>query len=338
MAFANNNILHLPATLLTAALFSIAAGGCIRDDRSGCEPPAAGDIEEVLVVRAMDLVSGADITSSGAVTSASLFMFDGNQTFLARVDIPQEQLGREVEIPIPATTRASAGDTIYISAWGNIEDGVTVDEGICEDYNMDDTCIDLKHDDDNDGCMKCPGSIFFGLNSIVLGRSDTRTADNKIIHIVRISQKSARLHITVRGLPAEDSDDDYYFSLCRQNDGYTFGGVPVDDDARDITESGVFDDLHDFVSPQPYNLVPSIDPEGIGSHDCATIHLFRRGASRAEGDIDLSGAVSQDSDGNYIALRSGETTNVYIEFLPGGGIEVKTAVTPWDKVYQWSIW
>jgi hypothetical protein len=348
MAFVNSNRVKIPTLSVMIAALMATMSGCVKEDLSNC-PPTPDDIEEVLVVRAIDFVSGADITHSGTVTGASLFVFDQNERFITQVDVPADQLGNELEIPISVLTRATAGDAIHISAWGNLEDNVdltdqldpnnddVIDAGVTG-VTLDHTLIDLEPDEDKSSAyMDCPGNTFFGFKSIVLGQSDTR-ATQKIIHRVEVKQKSSRLHITVRGLPATARSNDYYFTLRRQNDGYTFEGTPVSDDSRAIWEVGEFNAIHDFVSPQPYYLVPSVDPENVTASSASAIRLFQVASQPGGTDTDLTGPVTQDIAGEYIALFPGQTTNVYIEFSPSKEIEVRMVVTPWDEVYQWSKW
>jgi hypothetical protein len=333
MTFADNIKIMAGMVLMTAL------GGCVKEDLSNCTPPVTPPPvvrEEVLRVRAIDILSGADISQTRPVLNAHLYVFDDSGNFATQVDVRGAQLGDEVEIPIKLTSRA-IGDTFHISAWGNILS--TMDAQVVDgSHNLSSVFLDLSTDADEDEYAELPGDVFFGFKTITIGREDTR-ADDKIVHTVDITQKTARLHIVVQGMPADTSADDYYFTLGRVCDGFDFHGNPVNDDNRRIKQVGVFNAAHEYVSPQPYYMIPSIDPENIDETTATTVRLWKVGADPdGADDIDLTGRVNTDRDGDYIGLTAGQTTNVLIIFTPTGDIEVRLEVTPWNEVYQWSTW
>jgi hypothetical protein len=326
---------------IVAALFMSALTGCIKEDMSNCpppEPPPPVVREEVLRVRAVDLVSGADISESGTVVNASLYVFDQNENFITHMNVQGAQLGDELEIPISLSTRA-AGDVLHLSAWGNIGNNIEIEGTVDYTDNLNSVFLDLATSTIDGDYAAQPGNLFFGFKTITLGQEDTRADNDKIVHTVDITQKAARLHIVVRGLPAEADADDYYFTLGRVSDGFDFRGNPVNDDNRRIKATAVFNDAHELVSPQPYYLLPSIDPDNADATTAETIRLWMVGDDPdGNDDVDLTGRVNTDSQGNYIGLTAGETTNVLIVFTPTGDIEVRIRVTPWNEVYQWSEW
>ena len=332
----------------------LAFTGCVAEDLSNCPPetPPATRTEEVLVVRVTDILSGADLTDTGRVIDASLMVFDADRNFVERVDIDGAAIGTELEIPVSVATRA-AGSEFYISAWGNILGNIDIQEQVSVGAPLSSQFLRLKPSLTYSDNMTCPGEMFFGLKKITLGQGDTTrataTGDTiKIVHIVPITQRTARMAITVRGLPADATAEQYYFSLCEQNDGFTFEGTPMQNDMMcKIREQGVFNAAHEYVSPEPYWVIPSIDPEN--PHGCnAGVCLYKVGGGtrgsdeagyiNADGDMNITGKATMDTAGNHIALYAGQTTNVLFEFSPTGDFEVTVKYTPWNEVYQWSNW
>lgn len=341
--------------LLAAALLS---GGCVREDLSDCRP-APFVMGERLMVRAIDLVSGSDLTQSGAVNDLSLLFFDDSQTLVARVDMPADSLGREIDIPSAALTRASKGSTLHISAWGNIGGETIVQNEHLQGAAMGSEFLNLNaHDVHSEFWWRSPGDMFFGLSTIALGEGGETRADGTRVHEVRISQKNARVAVTARGLPAGASADDFFFSLCEQNDCYSFDGTPMMvGHMTKIREEGAFMPNGDFVSLTPFFIIPSIDPTDVGG--CVSgvcVYQTRQAAANAvegqtrrtraegdtkgdidgEGNVNFSGKATEDVDGNHLAFYAGQTTNVLFEFASDGQVEIHVAITAWNEVYQWS--
>ena len=345
------------AVMVAALVAAAAMTGCVAEDMSNCPPvtPPATPTQEVLVVRVTDILSGADLTDTGRVIDASLMIFDADRNFVERVEITGEQLGTELEIPVSVATRAAAASAgeFYVSAWGNIAGNIDRQEQVSAGAPISSQFLRLKPSLTYSDNMTCPGEMFFGLKKITLGQGDTTrataTGDTiKIVHIVPITQRTARMAITVRGLPADATAEQYYFSLCEQNDGFTFEGTPMQNDMMcKIREQGVFNAAHEYVSPEPYWVIPSIDPEN--PHGCnAGVCLYKVGGGtrgsdeagyiNADGDMNITGKATMDTAGNHIALYAGQTTNVLFEFSPTGDFEVTVKYTPWNEVYQWSNW
>jgi hypothetical protein len=329
---------------MAGLLLTMALGGCVKEDMSHCPTPATPPSavrEEVLRVRAVDIVSGNDISQTQPVRNAHLYVFDNNGNFVTQVDVRGNQLGDEVNIPLPMSSRA-IGDTFHISTWGNILSTMDTTGAIDTSHTLDSVFLDLSTDTDEDEYAELPGNIFFGFTTITIGQPDSRADDDKIVHTVDITQKTARLHIVVRGMPADANADDYYFTLGRVCDGFDFKGNPVNDDNRRVKEVGVFNDAHEYVSPQPYYLIPSIDSDNIDDTTATTIRLWKVGDDPSgAADIDLTGRVNTDSAGDFIALNAGQTTNVLIVFPTDDStadVEIHVRLTPWNQIWQWNQW
>ncbi len=337
-------------------------GGCVLQDWSLCPPP----MREVMVVTAYDLATQQYITVSGRVEDGSLFFFDNDTKLIedGYVPVPKEQLGREKPLPEVVTRTAVQGDQVWISAWGNIGDsnfGVEAYPVWGDDVSQE--FLYLTPDNLYDGYYSCPDEILFGMRRITLGQIDHPTLDrivkdadgvDKLVHEIQLNPINALLTIQVEGLPPSKAED-YYFKICKQNNGYNYEGAPFSgDELRDVRETGVFDSRGFLVTEVPYNLVPSLDPtpettdpitpQEMNPDLGVVLHVFQLSSTRADEGTDLTGQVSKVDygDGDYIGLYSGQTTNVRIRFVNGGvadgKIEVTVKVTPWGEVYQWAEW
>ncbi len=347
-----HRIARLFAILALPAMAATTMGGCIKDDLEDCPPV----IEEYMIVTAYDSGSGADITISQRVVDGSLFFFDGrNQvdTLMEYISVDKSALGKLKPIPLLQNGRVAPGDTVFISAWGNIEGNIHVIGTYDIGQYIADPFLNIMTDTVYTEYYQCPGEILFGMREIVFGEIQDRrydryefseTGELRLVHEIPITQLNAMLSIQVEDLPEGFNADDYYFEVKKQNNGYNYEGAPLSGDTlREMRLSGVNQNGY-FMTSDPYNFVPTIDSDGTIDDNSATVlHLFRSTNTRAE-DIDLTGEVLKTTygEGDYIGLYSGKTTNVRIRFPedgPGTGeIQVDVQITPWGQVYQWETW
>lgn len=338
-------------------LFAVAAlllQGCIMDNEC---PSVQESAAEVISVRLVDLLSGDDITATGAVDDVVLLFFDANDTYLARLNVQHEQLGTEIELPSELVARAQTrgtGSTLQVSAWGNLEANMFQEE-VVAGHTLGSHFLTLKSNTEYIDNWYNPGAMFFGLTTITLGQGK--------VHTVPLSQKTARLAVTVRGLSKAKADD-YYFSMCEQNDGFNFDGTPLRiNQWCKIREQGVFNAAGDFTTVEPYYVIPSTDPNDVTACN-AGVCLYKVGGGLAsmrahghsltredepltsdqagyvtvDGDMNITGKAKVDVDGNHLALSAGQTTNVLITVLSTGDIAVEVVMTPWDEVHSWRTW
>ena len=329
---------------LAASLFIVV--GCVKDDQSDCPPPVPPNdfVADLMLVKIVDAATGEEEDTGDRLTSGHLYIFDAAQQLIGHVSMPDEELGKPKQIPL-SRSLAGPGDEIYISAWGNLVD--TFEPFYIEmGDDMSAQHINLEQDPAPGDNWLTPGDIFFGMHSLVLGQPDDGSEPvpgEPIVHVITITQPTAKLTITTRGLPEGAHPDDYYYNVGRLNAGYTYQGDPVQGIEGYSTSPTDHFQNGDLVMQEPLNLIPSIDPDNVDENSAVLIQLYQSAtaATRAdENDIDLTdGGVTNVNDGagDYITLRSGQTTNVLIDF-DHETIEVSVKMTPWGEVYQWSKW
>ncbi len=332
---------HKLQSVLCVALAVSAAGalgGCVRERLTDCPPPVPEELQ--FNVNVVDAGTGESVPVHEAVTDGALFVFDSNHKMIHYQIVPKEDLGKEKTIPLgEATSRAiraatrAPGDEIHIAAWGNVAQNMTTPDDFNLGVAISGTYLDMLSDPDHDDFMLPPGEMFFGLRTI----DPTLPALADSAFEVQVSQINARLMVTARGIPVGASAGDYYYTLSRLGDGYTFDGTPVNDDRRHVRETGIFEPDGDFAPPEPWYLIPSVDPANVDADSALELHLMHVLPTRAGEEIDLTGPVRQDNEGNWIALRPGMTTNVLIDFTghTSAGLVVRVEITPWNEVYQW---
>ncbi len=328
----------MKSSIFTLLILPLLAG-CVYEDLSDC-PPTVRD--EYVVVRVIDLQSKNDITEDALATNrvmdAVLFLFDSDGRYIDRLEIDQANVTDTIQLPI--ATRAINRPVAYVSAWANIK-GPIVDDGSGGKREPADW-LDIVPNESIDApflCLlpngedyhMCPGEMFFGLTDLrKVGVRD----DNVTVHEVDITQKNARLSITVIGLPP-GQDDNYYFEMCNQNYGYDFLGNPTPDDLE-IREVGTFNQRGWYVSPAPFYLIHSEDPDNTTEEDSVVVNLYRESGTRAD-DTLVATTNKEQSTGDFIDLEQGMTTNVLMHIGSTGRVHVQVVVTPWNEVHQWEI-
>lgn len=321
-----------------AILMLLLGSGCVRDALSECPAPPIS-LQGNFTLKVDDLVTGSDLTSTGAVRDATLMFFDAAGAFVGRMDVAGSDIGRPLELPFVAT------GMLQVSAWGNLNQNIGFKEESASGHTVRSEFLALKENTEYADNWYSPGDLYFGLDTLYMGADADRT--------VHITQKTARMAVTVRGLAVGESADEYYFSMCEQNDGFLFDGTPLrTNEWCKIREKGVFTAAGEFATAQPYYVIPSIDPADVSACN-AGVCLYKVGAGEAsradltsdqagyitaDGDLNVTGKARLDADGDHLALAPGQTTNVLISFDASGDLQVDIRTTAWDEVYRWSDW
>lgn len=293
--------------ILAASLFA----GCIREDRSDCIRETAIHI----TVQPEEI--GGKLTP---VEGATVYLFDRNRRYTGQVSVSREEIENHTPVIIPVPP--FCGDWVVI--WGNVTDREILRD-LTEGASMEDVILDLRKD--NEGYAKYPDKLFYGISQL----SGNSTEE------VLISPKTARVNITVKGLPTEAGANDYYFTLDSHYDGYNFTGEPHQEKVR-IKLEGEFNDEHDLATTGSYDIIhyPPVNTGGYGkTEQHSVIGLWK--ASPKDNDVLLASA-DRDTTGRFIIPQAGKTMNILIYFKGNGEIEIVVVITKWNEVYQWNEW
>lgn len=292
---------------IVAVFFTVTGTGCLKDDLAGCPE----DYE--LYVKVVDLVTGADLTTSGEVESVNLYIFGGDGCFTEQVTLSADDIRQR----LPVIIKRSKAESLRIYAWGNLSGSEQVPDPV--EGNLPESLqILLKTNDE--GYAQCPGDLFFGEKTIALDlQSRIQRAE------IPVARKNAHLTITVRGLGAIANEADYYFIVDKAYNGYDLAGKPLRSSAVIRQEGRINQENNDFATPEAFSVIHHAEGgEGIRISLC----------NSTTGETITT--VSHTADGSLIAPLAGQTTNVFIDL--GGSTSVKIEITPWDEVFQWETW
>lgn len=287
---------------------------CIREGLQECED------EYSITIKVVDAVTGKDITASGEVSHAKLFIFNEHEQFLYTISMDSLQIRQK----IPVSIKLEKNSHNWISVWGNLGGNQQVTE-ITSSNTLDNSTVSIISEN-NENIHKGMDDLFFGILSVM--KDPYNGTENREIVI---SRKNARIYITVRGLPSFYNAENYYFVIRLNNSGYDFRGTPVPH-VIEIKQSGITLENNDFVSPPVFNLIHTNDK----MEDYVMVYLYRKETGSRSGADILIASVNSDLNGNPIVLPSGQTTNLLIDLRQAVSVYVKTS--PWDKIEQWVEW
>ncbi|MDL2231173.1 FimB/Mfa2 family fimbrial subunit [Porphyromonadaceae bacterium OttesenSCG-928-L07] len=297
--------------IITAIILSLFMSyACIDEDMENCP------VESVLYIKIVETTTREDITSSGEVDAIDLFVFDQEGNYLESISLTQEQIRQQEAIRIKHAKNQQA---LQIAAWGNLSEKEVVSE-ISSTDKLDNLTISLITQ--TDGYTLPPDNLFYGIKS--LNTRNSVDLDSEMT----IFRKNARVYISVRGLPAESEDEDYFFKIRHSYNGYTFKGEPTYK-VISLKESGYFMKNSDYVTRTPVNLIHS--GNSSLNNDGVAIYLLDKKEN-------IWAEAKQDMEGGPILLKPGTTTNVLIDLDAQEGMNVHIKITDWNEVHQWVNW
>lgn len=304
------NKFSLWSCFLALLLFGSSCRKEIDDDLS------CGDEEVYYRVKVIDPITQQDITTSGEVERVGLFIFHKEEGYIQWNKLSKEDIINKVPIQVK---RSSRDDILDIVAWGNLLGNKEVLVNLFPGNTADDISVSLLEDEE--GFSRIPEDLFYG-------RIQIHPQSRKRYEEIVIQRINSRMHITVRGLPANKEDSDFVFKIDQQYSGYSFNGKPQPKNIA-IRSQGIFNPDHDLVSSEPVHLIHC---DETCSDPGVVLHIMdKEGNEIAKAD--------KDSDGNIICPCAGKTTNIFIDLRETGSqMKVYMEVTPWNKVHQWNIW
>lgn len=284
--------------------------GCIKEGLKECEE------ETTVLIKVIDVTTGEDITTSGIVSQAELYIFNQDKQFIHKIDVDTEEITQKIPVIISSVDTPN----LTIVSWGNRTEKEVV-QNLLPGSKLDEVILQLTSATED--YVYTPDDLFFGIKEINL--PVTRSSSPQEIVMERVI---ARMQITVRGLPTGVSADNYYFEIATIHTGYNFEGIPTGQPGK-IKETGIFNNENDLVNPIPFNVIAA--HHLLENH--TVVRLFRK--TEIRNDI-LIATAEVDINDQPITPLPAQTTHVLIDLRRM--IEVYVKTTPWDEQHQWVEW
>lgn len=287
--------LLLIITLLISGLLS----GCIEEDLSDCPRPFQ------ITIKALD-VDMNDITESGEVKNAILFVFDETQKLVKAFELTSDQVKSRKPIDIIIDYPGSAELTFV--AWGNVDNNIEYSQ-ISSVQKLKDLYVKLTS---KDGFAQ-PSCDFFRGNLIVpVEYGGTEKSNAQVVEIYRMTTG-----VTITAINLKEwnylREGTYKFVLRASMDTYGHDGV-LTGNMVSYSPGASFYQNGDFHAPIFYTF-PAKN---------FMVDIYFNG--------ELLCTVGKDADVNLFIPVIGRTLNIIIDFR--AEISLNSIITPWNVVYQ----
>lgn len=197
------HILFTTKALLLALCigWGLLATSCINEDLDGCY---------TLTLKAVN-INGEDITESGDVTDAALYIYDENGKYLETVNMTVNQIVNRtpVQINYPASAK------LTIVAWGNT---VGSEQKVVAGSTINDLTMELATK--TSAVMEHPRDLFFGDDDIPL-KAGVLTRNEEVVISLKVARIEMRTENLAKGIEKwreqqglradEDVSFDFYF-------------------------------------------------------------------------------------------------------------------------------
>lgn len=297
--------------ILFHLLGTTAIGGCIREKSDNC-------LAETIVYVSVKDSSAQLLSSSGGgeiIDNIKIYIYGADLKLGKIVNFSRYDL----ENRTPVQISFPAGDYPKVIVWGNLNGaqeiveadlGKPISSGLIKMLNQDNYSVPPDH-------------LYYGSKELT---------DENIQEVV-ISSWVGRMNITVRGIEElRNNPNDYYFKIESIYNGYDFNGNPIAGEVSIKSKAEVVvKEGEELLAHEPINMIayPSEDRKHT-----ITVSVYKTSIT---GDQLLGTAVT-DVEGHKIATHPGMNTNVLIDFNQQTGMDVHIKVTPWEYIYQWTLW
>lgn len=289
------------ALLITGLLF----GGCVRDSYEDCPRPFR------LFIKAIDADQN-DITESGVVRQAILFVFDENNAIVDAITLDAAHVSSRKATPI--TLDYPGHKSLKFVVWGNIDSSVEF-PATASVKNYTDLYMKLKSGTESSICTS-PCDLFYGsLDAPVEYGGFEPAGDQTVV----ISRRTAQVNIVAYGLKSwnENKEGTYTYRLRESKSAY---------------------DNNCTLTGETVGYTPSCSMDANGNLGAPTFRTLP--AATGTGyvlDVLYNGevihTVDKDSNGNSFSPENGRMLNIILDFR--ANLSVKVVVTPWNQVFQY---
>lgn len=296
---------HISSTkqCLLAALFvwALVATGCIKEELDACYK-----------LRLKVEKNGNDITSSGYVSNASLYIFDENLNHLETRQLDKDFIvsRRVIELPYPENRK------LKIVAWGNETNGR---QEVSEAQRIEELKVMLKS---QNGLAQTPDSLYYGNKQVVTKAGGIADADAEIVIRPKVGTfmvQTIGLEYKLRsmGLKAAGELD---YNMDRTLSGFDYQGKLIGDSVYYVPRSAWNASGKEWITPVEETMC-------AGENLMVTLNMAGMPLATA--------TEAEDTETHIwgpIVCREGKLTEVVLRFAEDGSLSARMRITPWGAV------
>lgn len=305
------NMIKILPRLLLLTIVIIITSGCSND--GDCND-ATKTLVYICVDAASNSYSGFYDKDTVNVDNAIVLIYNKDAQLRRMVKLSRE----EIENRTPIEISTNDGNHPLIVVWGNLNGSENISNIMS---GLQSARIDMQQEG---GYTVSTDNLYYGFKEL---------ADESEQEVV-ITTWVGHVYITARGIDDISSNaGNYYFTIESNCNSYDFYGHPQAGKALlKIDAKAEIYHQEIVLVHQPVNLVAC--PEISGIKQSLNVKLYKKTSA---GDT-LIASTNSDADGDWIVTRSGENTNVLLDFTSTDNLNVYFLLTPWEYIYQWSWW
>lgn len=298
-----NNTRKIRIAVLLALLMSGLLSSCLKEDLSDCPRPFK------LYIKAVD-ADEKDITESGDVQQAILFVFNENGQIVDAVSVTAEQV--KSRKPIDIRLDYPGHKSLKFVVWAN-NTGVDFPQ-TASVKQLSELYVKLKS---QNGTAQSPSDVFHGELDVPVETGGTEPAGDQTVTIRR---KTAQVTIKAIGLKQwnQNKEGTYTFRLKESLDTYDQNGKLTGNKVNYLPVATMTDGT---LTAPIFNTFPT-----DGGKSYALEILFN-------GEVIFT--ADKGSDGKAFIPEVGRLLNIIIDFR--AQLNVIAVITPWGVVYQYVV-
>lgn len=283
---------HLFVTLCAMVLVFT---GCIKEDMDDCK--------YYTVQLKVENLNGDDITESGIVSEATLFVFDADNKYLDKVLVNAETIRNRkfIELDYPSSSK------LNIVAWGGL---AGQNQDVTEAQIISDLQVNLQK---QGSIANSPDSLYHGTKTVLTRASEGQTINQEIIIRKKVGTVQVRtIGIEYANIPARTKaggvdPGDFTYLVDKTPGGFDYQGNVIGDSVQYAPEPFV-EETTGYLETEKSNVIPS-DKIGVSLQGNGK-EIYNRNTDdkgdpfKVEAGDDLLVVVQLGEDGNVVSVRS----------------------------------
>lgn len=305
------NMIKILPRLLRLTLVIIITSGCRNDGECN---DATKTLVYICVDAASNSYSGFYDKDTVHVDNAIVLIYNEDAQLRRMVKLSRE----EIENRTPIEISTNDGNHPLVVVWGNLNGSENISNIMS---GLQSARIDMQQEG---GYTVSSDNLYYGFKEL------TDESEQEVV----ITTWVGHVYITARGIEDISSNaGNYYFTIESNCNSYDFYGRPQAGKALlKIDAKAEIYHQEIVLVHQPVNLVACSEISGI--KQSLNVKLYKKTSA---GDT-LIASTNSDVDGDWLVTRSGENTNVLLDFTSTDNLNVYFLLTPWEYIYQWSWW
>lgn len=283
---------HLFVTLCAMVLVFT---GCIKEDMDDCK--------YYTVQLKVENQNGGDITESGIVSEATLFVFDANNKYLDKVLVNAETIKnrRYIELDYPSSSQ------LNVVAWGGLSGQ---NQDVTEAQIISDLQVNLQK---QGNIANSPDSLYHGTKTVITRASEGQTIHQEIVIRKKVGSVQVRtIGIEYVNAPVSKAGEsvnpnDFTYIVDKTPSGFDYQGLTIGDSVSYSPEP-IIAETTGYLETEKSNVIPS-DKIGVSLQGNG-VEIYNRDVDddgkpfKVEAGDDLLIVVRLGEDGNVVSVKS----------------------------------